>query len=250
MAVGRMVPTAPPPTAAPARSSASTGAAPPPADGVGTSRYDCGMVRVVLLVTAEVAAVAGCHALHRVEWLRIGWDDPVGWLTTTAPADVLAAALLVVVTALSWWLLASTCAHALAFVAGAPAAVRATAHLVAPAVRRVIAGAVVGATLTGPVHALEPPVPPHAVEEDAPVPTAVGSADRQTTWHVVRPGESLWSIAAGAVERDAGGRAVTDGEVGPYWLAVVDANRQHLRSADPDLIFPGERIVLPPRSGT
>jgi hypothetical protein len=41
-------------------------------------------------------------------------------------------------------------------------------------------------------------------------------------------------------------RPVTDVEVTRYWLRVVEANRPNLRSGDPDLIYPGEIVILPP----
>jgi hypothetical protein len=34
-------------------------------------------------------------------------------------------------------------------------------------------------------------------------------------------------------------------EVHGYWTRVLDANRGALRSGNPDLIFPGESVVLP-----
>lgn len=62
---------------------------------------------------------------------------------------------------------------------------------------------------------------------------------------VVRPGDHLWALAERRLG-EAWGRAPGDHEVAPYWVAVIDANRDRLRSGDPDLIYPGEVIVLPP----
>jgi hypothetical protein len=39
---------------------------------------------------------------------------------------------------------------------------------------------------------------------------------------------------------------LSEREIARYWLDVVDANRASLRSGDPDVIFPGETIKLPP----
>lgn len=61
--------------------------------------------------------------------------------------------------------------------------------------------------------------------------------------HVVVPGESLWRISEQHVE-PVGGMGV-----GAYWREVVEVNRDSIRSGDPDLIFPGEEIQLPPISG-
>lgn len=58
---------------------------------------------------------------------------------------------------------------------------------------------------------------------------------------VVEEGDHLWKISA---------RQVDDGTaIGPYWRQVVEVNTPKLRSGDPDLIFPGEVIELPPLSG-
>jgi hypothetical protein len=67
----------------------------------------------------------------------------------------------------------------------------------------------------------------------------------RATTVVVRPGDDLWRLAAARLQT-ALGRTATASEIGPYWVEVVDANRARLRSGDPDLIFPGEELWLPP----
>jgi nucleoid-associated protein YgaU len=63
---------------------------------------------------------------------------------------------------------------------------------------------------------------------------------------VVRPGDSLLTIAREAL-RDAGVEDPSDGDIAAYWSVVIDRNRAHLPDPDnPDLIFPGDRLVLPP----
>jgi hypothetical protein len=59
--------------------------------------------------------------------------------------------------------------------------------------------------------------------------------------HLVVPGDNLWRIAAGHITANA----KTPIGVRTYWLMVIEANRNRLRSGDPNLIFPGESIVLP-----
>jgi nucleoid-associated protein YgaU len=59
------------------------------------------------------------------------------------------------------------------------------------------------------------------------------------------PGDNLWRIARARIEASAPQRA-TDGEIVRYWRRLVDANRTTLRSGDPNLIFPGEILRLPP----
>lgn len=81
-----------------------------------------------------------------------------------------------------------------------------------------------------------PPPPPAPVAEPAP-------AFAVEEW-VVAPGESFWSIAADVVG-DTLGRQPTDAEIDSYWRALVAANADRLVSANPDLLLPGQSLVLP-----
>jgi nucleoid-associated protein YgaU len=64
-------------------------------------------------------------------------------------------------------------------------------------------------------------------------------------------GDNLWTIARDRLAKVTRRPAAELGEreIARYWLDVVDANRASLRSGDPDLIFPGELIRLPPVTG-
>lgn len=63
---------------------------------------------------------------------------------------------------------------------------------------------------------------------------------------VIRPGDHLWSVAANTLSTHLG-RVATDDEVDPYWRAVVELNRSSLLDpCDPDLVFSGQVIELPP----
>ncbi len=66
--------------------------------------------------------------------------------------------------------------------------------------------------------------------------------------HVVVPGDNLWIISERHLEQVTGRGELSDQEVANYWVAVIEANRNRVRSGDPDLIYPGEVIVLPPVS--
>jgi hypothetical protein len=64
----------------------------------------------------------------------------------------------------------------------------------------------------------------------------------------VTGGEHLWSIAAARVA-SASRRASADlapADIAPYWLRVVELNGHRLRSRNPDLVYPGEVVELPP----
>jgi hypothetical protein len=63
---------------------------------------------------------------------------------------------------------------------------------------------------------------------------------------VVRPGESLWTIASDTVEVRFGGHA-SETEVARYWVALMAANQAAVAvTGDADIIYPGMTVVLPP----
>jgi nucleoid-associated protein YgaU len=70
---------------------------------------------------------------------------------------------------------------------------------------------------------------------------------QEQTYHQVVPGDNLWTIARDQLAEARGGADEPIlHKVAAYWLRVVEANRDRLVSGDPDLIYPGERTVLPP----
>lgn len=87
----------------------------------------------------------------------------------------------------------------------------------------------------GPGQAPQVPGVPRA----GPVPAA-----RSTSW-IVEAGDSFWSIAAETVSPARGGEP-SDRLVLGYWRRLVDANRTRLLHPDnPDLLLPGQELVLP-----
>lgn len=96
-----------------------------------------------------------------------------------------------------------------------------------------IIGLVVALTAVGPAIA--------APEDGVRVPIGVvddpGSPSGTV---VVERGDHLWKIS----ERHLG-PATPDLQVAPYWREVIEVNTPTLRSGDPDLIYPGEVVVLP-----
>ncbi|MDF1596709.1 MAG: LysM peptidoglycan-binding domain-containing protein [Acidimicrobiia bacterium] len=63
--------------------------------------------------------------------------------------------------------------------------------------------------------------------------------------HAVEVGESLWSIAEHRL-RLTTGTPPSDAATATYWVELIAANRDRLISGDPDLIYPGEVLVIPP----
>jgi hypothetical protein len=92
--------------------------------------------------------------------------------------------------------------------------------------------------------ALVPPVVPIA----PPAPATPPPSPTTGATHTVARGEHLWSIAARQVATATGNPPadVAPGDIAPYWRRVVEVNRPRLRSGDPNLVFPGEVVELPP----
>lgn len=115
-----------------------------------------------------------------------------------------------------------------------------------PATTTVVQSAEVGLRQEAtPTPILQPLLEPDLTEE--PVEITVepeGSYSAPLTW-LVRPGDHLWSIAGEhlAIVLD---RQPTADEHRRYWVQVVEAACPVIRSGDPDLIYPGEEIPLPP----
>jgi hypothetical protein len=98
-----------------------------------------------------------------------------------------------------------------------------------------------------------PPRPPSAaVPADSPssthpeppkdqIPSVASSA------YAVRLGDNLWTIAEQHLLQSAGrpGRELRIDEIRAYWLQIVEANEDRVRSGDPNLIVPDEHIELP-----
>ena len=81
-----------------------------------------------------------------------------------------------------------------------------------------------------------PSSPPRAV-----APPAEGRGDEV----VVEPGDSFWSLAEETVAERMG--TTDERTVATYWRSLVEANRERLVDRDnPDLLLPGQAVVLPP----
>lgn len=108
--------------------------------------------------------------------------------------------------------------------------------------------------------AAEPPDAPHRPGPAAPIilragPDALsetaapeGTDLRDAALYTVQPGDNMWSIAAACLTaREGPPSAERTAEV---WRRVIELNRDRIISGNPDLIFPGEQLLLPPPGET
>ena len=92
------------------------------------------------------------------------------------------------------------------------------------------------------VQPLVPPTPQAVSPARASTPVAAATTSHRTaTAYTVATGDSLWVIA----ERQLSSTDDLD-TVSAYWRQLMAANSTTLRSGDPNLIYPGEIISLPP----
>src|SRR5688500_7360253 len=173
--------------------------------------------------------------------------------------------------------IASLLVHGLRSGRRAGALVRAVDAVTLPPVRRLVRAvlgvSVAAGTFVGPASAsaaaaaaasTDPPVPVMrrlgddapavmhatttlpAVEVAPPTPAPEAAA---TEW-TVRPGDHFWRIAEDVLAARLH-RAPTDGETDSYWRRLVTTNRDRLADREnPDLLFPGQVLLLPASSGT
>ena len=106
-----------------------------------------------------------------------------------------------------------------------------------------------------PVPSSKPRYVPEAAGDPAPIPASL-EAPRRTAapapvpapnTYVLRRGDNLWSVAARRVAEHTGQRAtdLTAREISRYWVRLLDVNEPHLHSGDPDVVYPGQTILLP-----
>jgi hypothetical protein len=121
------------------------------------------------------------------------------------------------------------------------------------------AGSPTTTTTTGP-RSTTPPAPPpsttgppsgggNQAPAPAPQPAPPGQSQPSGSHRVVQ-GDNLWTISRDHIAAVTNRRSsdLSDHEIATYWLRVIAVNRSALRSGNPDLIFPGELIMLPPVS--
>lgn len=162
-------------------------------------------------------------------WIVPDWSDPGGWLSSARPEDAAAAGLRSLAIALAGTQLAGLSLLWVSAAAGSGSLERLARRALLP-MFRTTAPIMLAAGSALPAVAMETRLPiqlpptERSVEVASIVPASV----------VVESGDSMWTIAAGAV----------DGDPSRYWRRVVDLNVG--RFADVDLIHPGDIVLLPP----
>jgi hypothetical protein len=183
------------------------------------------------------------------------------WAATRTPVEAAAAVLRLVVLAGALYLLAVTVVGVAAGLLRRRRAVVAVARWSPPVVRWLLGAWLAGALAVGPAAAAPDRPPPTMVllpDErpttttttgvPVPAPPAAPAVPAEATT-TLAPGDHLWSVAARTLAA-AWGRPPAEREVAPYWRLVVERNRAELPNPDdPDLVFPGEVVRLPPLPG-
>ncbi len=224
-------------------------------------------------------AAALLHRLGRLTWLSSNWS------IQRPPADALATVGRLLALGICYWILISSALYLAATACRLGRLVKAIEWATLPGVRRISQRLTVGslalATMATPSplqasETVDPSYIPVPAGWDPPTsasiptstvpststtaptivtaPPVTPTTDPPTVGQVhdpageliieIKTGDNFWKLAE---ERLATmlGRNPTDSEVAPYWVEVVEANRKSIRSGDPDLIYPGEKVVLP-----
>ena len=199
-------------------------------------------------------ALAGLHSLHGILPLKAIWS-PASSLELALGAMVrllgLVAGYWLLVPAVVYLLLRVTRLRDLRRVAwtAMPMVRRLMDRISARAMVRVLAAPLPLLDLVTPGYV---PIPtgdsqsPAAISQPPIVetPIVVAQAD-EAVEVIIERGDNMWTLAEARLQ-ELNGRPPTDAEIGPYWRLVVKANLDRIRSGDPDLIFPGEVLILPP----
>jgi nucleoid-associated protein YgaU len=90
--------------------------------------------------------------------------------------------------------------------------------------------------------------PPTAKQPPTATPPAATPPATKDEPYEVKTGDSLWTIARNKLQasEEGGAGEPTNSQVARYWRKVVAKFMKEKGSRDPDLIFPREKIDLPP----
>jgi hypothetical protein len=212
------------------------------------------MTGLIVWIAFVVASITGLHSLHSALPISAIWSS-------VASLELALGAMARVIGLISgYWLLVSSLVYLLMRAARAPA-MRKVDWATLPMVRRLtdrISTRSLVRVLAAPLPLLDLVTPGYvpiapggtqsqtAVSEAPVVETPIVATERAEGIEIIiSPGDNMWTLAESRLH-EVIGRPPTDAETGPYWRRVVQANRDRIRSGDPDLIFPGEVLILPP----
>jgi hypothetical protein len=200
-----------------------------------------GRIRCLAVWTA---ATAGLGLVVVVARAPLAGDDLTVAAVRRTPLDVAlteVAALALLGCAL--WMWVATTAVVAGVLRGTPSPSSRSASAVPSLVRRVVlaaCGVALAGGLAQPSYAADPPVHRAAHLSGLPLPdrAVTGSPPVRRTVRV-RPGDTLWSLAARDLPVGS-----PDASITARWHAIYAANRS-LIGPDPDVIVPGLRLRLP-----
>ena len=237
--------------------------------------------RVGIVVVLETGSLAGLLSLGGRSWLRINWSELATWIRITPADDAIAAFIWLAALGCVIWLAGSTLLYLVARASRIQALIRSVEWMTLPAIRRVaeraLGAVLMASTVTvAPVRADQPPpvvvvvnddgtfVPPGLAGQIDTVPQAPAGPESavpprpafpsETSVHTdelspaevtVRSGDNLWIMCRRHLTSALGHRPANE-EVAPYWRQVIAHNQPHLISGNPDLIYAGEVIEMPP----
>jgi hypothetical protein len=232
-----------------------------------------------------VASLVGLHHAGAAPWLQIDWTDPIGWVSAASAEEAIVATLRIVGLAIGYWLAVGTAVYGLlqrtspprrriARLLTIPAVRRLVDRALAVSLAASIAASPFAPALAAEAAAQQVAIVYEAGGDGIPVPhlisppggapgdlpgdgrsSSVGAAPAPlvgstpaiapaATSYTVRAGDNLWRIAARQIRAVAGAEPTTT-TIARYWERMIAANRETLRSGDPNLIYPGEIVTLP-----
>jgi len=238
------------------------------------------------LLLALVGLGIGFHALGLFREIAIDWSDPVGWMTNASPEIALAGALRSIGLGACYWIVITTGLYSICRRRGSaspllrlitiPAIRRMVDGAIAGALTASLAFSPIAPAMAGeddpepvvfdihdgvPVPHLQltsstastlPTPPPHLVQHSSPPPqfassrgTTAASTAAPSGNYAVEAGDNLWAIAVAQLDI-RGGDSATTADIADYWRRLIAANEHSLRSGDPNLIYAGEIVAIPP----
>ncbi len=240
------------------------------------------ITKLAVLIGLEFWTLAWLLQLDNRAWLRIEWSNLGRWLRVTPTEDAVVAIVWTAAVVCTIWLATSTLLYVAARALRVPALIRSVGWMTLPAIRKVSEGALAAILVTSavaplPVRAEVPSSVVVVVDEDGGLlpPGFVGSGreildevrppadsqipplpsfpilskpveiETQTAVVTVQAGDNLWTMSRQHLTGVFDWRP-SNQEIAPYWRQVIALNQPKLVSGDPDLIYTGEVIEMPP----